>query len=241
MVWPATAAPSMSVSVLTSEPERSSSRCDSPTRKAWNEPVWTPADMRNTTRPALVSSRPTSARRFCIPSAEPAARFRVARSGEEQQERVTAELQQSAAGSVRDLEERLEAGADRVRDLFGADLAVTGQPFGHLGEPGDVDEQQGAVDRLGALVGGVVGPFDGQPGDIGAQRPVRGCVGHAGVAAVVPFDLVVVATWYCPHTSPNLAETRPTARRPSLPAGNRTPDKPGVAQSRTEPPDRIRE
>ena len=92
--------------------------------------------------------------------------------GEQEQERVAAELQEAAAGSVRDLEQRLEAGADRVGDLLGADLAVAGEPLGHLGEPGDVDEEERPVDDLLGLLGGEERPVDGQAGDVGEQRLV---------------------------------------------------------------------
>jgi hypothetical protein len=116
------------------------------------------------------------------PERGPRGASRVARAGEEQEECVAAELQEPAAGPVRDLQQRLEAGPDRVGDLLGTDLAVPGEALGHLREAGDVDEQQGALDRAGGLVGVGVGPVDGEPGDVGEQRPVPGS--RAGGACV---------------------------------------------------------
>jgi hypothetical protein len=128
-------------------------------------------------------------------------------AGEEEQQRVAAELQEAATGLVRDLEQGLEAGPDGVGDLLGADLAVPGQALGHLGEAGDVDEEERAVDGLGQVIGRGGRPVQGQPGDVGQQRLVRGLTATA-----------------CDRTCPHLvAPTRnsPTAGK-SLPAGNGT-------------------
>ena len=70
--WPASAAPSMSSACVTPGPVSSSSRCESPTRKQWNGPVCTPADMRSTTGPAeVVRAGRRRAAPCCIPSAAP--------------------------------------------------------------------------------------------------------------------------------------------------------------------------
>ena len=67
---------------------------------------------------------------------------RVIVAGEHDEQRVTAELQQAPARRIRKREQRAEARLDRVGDLFRAELAVARQSFGHLGETGNVDEQQ---------------------------------------------------------------------------------------------------
>ena len=104
---------------------------------------------------------------------------RVVVAGEQEQQRVAAELQETATRGVGDFEELLEARVDRVGDFFGADFAVTRQPLRHLGEAGDVGEHHGALDqppgrtrvadrRVGAR------PVEGQPRNIGNQR-ARSC------------------------------------------------------------------
>ena len=134
----------------------------------------------------------------------------VAGAGEEEEQRVAAELQEAAAGLVRDLEQRLEAGADRVGHLFGADLAVAGQALGHLGEARRCRRRAASRRRPGAVRSGAeVGPVDGQPGDVREQRPVR-IVRFPVLAASVPLL----------RTCTRSARTRPEARRISLPAGN---------------------
>ena len=73
-------------------------------------------------------------------------RQRVVVAGEQEQQRVAAELQETAARRVRDLEQLLEARVDRVGDFFRADLAVPSQPLRHLREARDVGEDHRAVD-----------------------------------------------------------------------------------------------
>ncbi len=58
-ISPAVAVDSISTVRLAAGPVTMSSRCDSPTRKKWKEPVFTPTDIRRSTLPAVVSSRPT--------------------------------------------------------------------------------------------------------------------------------------------------------------------------------------
>ena len=94
-------------------------------------------------------------------------------TAEQQEQCVPPELEQVAAAPVGHAEQLLEAGVDGVGDLFGPHLAVTGQPFGHLGEPRDVPEHHGPLDlppegRI--LVGPVQArPVDGGPRDVGQQ------------------------------------------------------------------------
>ncbi len=69
---------------------------------------------------------------------------RVAVALEPQQERVAAELEQAGAVLVGDLQDRREAAADRVGDLFRALAALARELLGELREPGDVGEHRGA-------------------------------------------------------------------------------------------------
>jgi hypothetical protein len=58
-ISPAVAVDSMSTVRLAAGPVTMNSRCDSPTRKKWKVPLFTPTDIRRTTLPAVVSRRPT--------------------------------------------------------------------------------------------------------------------------------------------------------------------------------------
>ena len=131
-------------------------------------------------------------------------------AGEEEEQRVAAELQQAAAGLVRDLEQRLEAGADRVGHLFGADLAVAGEPLGHLGEAGDVDEEQRAVDRPGRSASGARS----------AQSMVRrGTYGSSVVYESSAFTAVTAGAPASRHLGSRSTHC-PVSPPGSLPAGN---------------------
>ena len=95
---------------------------------------------------------------------------------EQQQQGVAAELQQAAARRVCNGQQLLEARIDRVGDLFGADLAVPGEPLRHLREARDVGEHHRAVDdtplrctRRHVLVG--PRPLERQPRNIRNERP----------------------------------------------------------------------
>ncbi len=68
-ISPAVAVPSASTVAVTAGPVTTSSRCDPPTRKTLNDPVCTPMEIRRTTLPADVESRPTSRSRARIPIA----------------------------------------------------------------------------------------------------------------------------------------------------------------------------
>src|SRR5206468_649965 len=72
--------------------------------------------------------------------------------GEEQQQRVSAELQKSATVLVRDGKQPSEGRVQDLGDFLGTDLALLGQALGQLGEPRDVDENEGALDRAGRRV-----------------------------------------------------------------------------------------
>ena len=146
-----------------------SSRCDSPTRKKWKVPLFTPTDIRRTTLPAVVSRRPTLRNVARIPWAAVAARGGVPGPGEPEQERVAPELQQAAVLAVGDGEQLGEDGAEHLGDLLGAHLAVAGQALGHLREPGDVDEDHRPVEGSEGQVRLFGEPADQQPGGVRPQ------------------------------------------------------------------------
>ena len=89
--------------------------------------------------------------------------------GEPDQERVAPELQQAAVLAVGDGEQLGEDGAEHLGDLFGAHLAVAGQAFGHLREPGDVDEDHRPFEGSEGLVRLFGEPADQQPGGVRPQ------------------------------------------------------------------------
>ena len=96
-------------------------------------------------------------------------------AGEEQEHGVAAEFDQAATAPVGDVEELFEAGVDGIGHLLGPDLAVAGQSFRHLGEPGDVAEDHGPLDRHPSRRGGVggilaPGPFHARSGQVRQQR-----------------------------------------------------------------------
>src|SRR3954451_10597777 len=59
-------------------------------------------------------------------------------SGEQEQERVTAELEAIATEQPGDIEQLGEHRVQRVGELLCTDLAAAGQPFGQRREPGDL-------------------------------------------------------------------------------------------------------
>ena len=91
--------------------------------------------------------------------------------GEEQQQRVAAELDQTAAVLIGRGEQLAEHESDDVGDLLGSHPAEPGQPLRHLREARDVDEHHRAVDGLHAQVGLLDDPLDGEPRQ---ERPQRG-------------------------------------------------------------------
>ena len=109
-----------------------------------------------------------------------AARSRVVVAGEEEQQRVTAELDEGPPVSVGNVEELLKAGIDAFGHLLGTHLPVPGQALGHVGEAGDVAEDHRPFDGLpaGDSILGIVrsGPFDGWGREVGEEvlGPGRG-------------------------------------------------------------------
>ena len=59
-ISPASAVPSMATTVLAPGPVTMNSRCESPTRKKWKRPLWTPTDIRRETRCPSTVRRPTT-------------------------------------------------------------------------------------------------------------------------------------------------------------------------------------
>ena len=131
-------------------PVTSSSRCEPPTRKKSNVPVWTPDrhPQRSPCRRGSRSCRPSrSARR--MPSAARAARAAWSRRiAAVNKSRSASPPNFSRPAAFRRRREQVgEARADRVGHLLGAHPAGLRQPLGELREPGDVDEHHRAVDR----------------------------------------------------------------------------------------------
>ncbi len=187
-ISPASAVPSMVTVVVAAGPVTMSSRWDSPTRKKWNRPLWTPTDIRSCTFWPRTVSRPTvrSARR--ISTAARQARACVCLSGEVEQLGVAAELEEPPPVGHGDVEERDEAGADGGGELLGPDLPVFGEALGELGEAGDVDEGDGALELAVTGLRLSRHPLDGEPGEVrreraaGLVRRALGCLGgcHRG-------------------------------------------------------------
>ena len=90
-------------------------------------------------------------------------------AGEEDQQRIPAELEQATAVRVGDGQEVHETGADGLAELFGAHLAVRGQALGELGEPRDVDEDHRPRDLAVQCLGGVGDPVDDQARQVGRE------------------------------------------------------------------------
>jgi hypothetical protein len=81
-------------------------------------------------------------------------------TGEEQEQGIATELHESAAIFVGDAEKVDKALADRGGELFGADLAVLGEPLGELGETGNVDKGDRALYDAVPLAGRCRDPVD---------------------------------------------------------------------------------
>ena len=115
-----------------------SSRWGVSVRKTWQIPVWTPADMRSV-------NGPTELTRVADPLDRPlhvggrAARPRsVPVTGEQQQERVAAELEHVAAMALRDLDQLGEDARDRRDELLGSLSAASGELLRQRREACDV-------------------------------------------------------------------------------------------------------
>ena len=90
-------------------------------------------------------------------------------AGEVHEERVTAELEQTAAVRDGKVEERDEAGVDGGSELLGARLPQTGQALGELCESRNVDEGDGALEFLVRQLRCRPDPFDGEAREVGRQ------------------------------------------------------------------------
>ena len=164
-ISPASDVASISTVCVAAGPVTSSSRWPSPTRKNWKRPEWRPACIFSwigagrRPRASDRAERPAHLEgRTCCPGS-------VLLALVEQQERVSAELEEPASLRVRDSEERREGRVHDLGHLFGACLAEAGELLGHRREAGDVDERDRSVDfapdrrpaRLGATRGSAVG------------------------------------------------------------------------------------
>ena len=92
---------------------------------------------------------------------------------EEQEQGVTAELQQAAAVLIRDGEKPRERRVEDFRDFLGPDLPLPGQALRQLGETRDIDEDKGAFDRSSSLTRRLTLPICQQARDVGHQQIVR--------------------------------------------------------------------
>ncbi|HEU4758304.1 MAG TPA: hypothetical protein VFS72_16650 [Agromyces sp.] len=105
----------------------------------------------------------------------------VAFAGEQQQLGVAAELQQVGTERVGGRQQPAEGAVDDLRDLFGADVAVPCQPFGHPGEAGDVDQRHGALDVPVQAAGSLLVPVAHHAWQVRLER-----VRRVAVATMVP-------------------------------------------------------
>ena len=121
--------------------------------------------MRSCTAPADVRGRPIVAQHPPHPEARPSGAGRVLRPVVEQEKRVAAELQQSAALGVRHVEQRGERRVHDVVHFLGAGLAEVRELLRHRREPRDVDERDRGVELVREPVRLVAEPFERQPGD----------------------------------------------------------------------------
>ena len=101
-----------------------------------------------------------------------AATLSVGGPGEEEEKGIAAELEQIPGLVVRGGEKLREALVEYFGHLFGADLTLAGEPLGHGGEAGDVDEDERALDGAPASAGRLALPLRKEAGKVG--REVRG-------------------------------------------------------------------
>ena len=109
----------------------------------------------------------------------------MAVAGEEQEQRVAAELEHVAAVTLGDADQVVEDGRDAADELLGAGLAVDGEPLGERGEAGDVDRDERAVERARARAVGLLAPAADQARDVGGED--RGCCGAGHTAFLAPW------------------------------------------------------
>jgi hypothetical protein len=100
---------------------------------------------------------------------------------EEEQERVAAELEDSATVLVGHLEEARQRGVHDPRQLLGTRPAEPGQALRELREAGDVHERRRALHREHALVGPTARPFNDQSREIRRQCLHARIVSDGGV------------------------------------------------------------
>ena len=96
--------------------------------------------------------------------------------GEQEQERVTPELDQPPAVPVRDRQQPGEDGSDHVADLLGSLSPLSGEPLRHAGEAGDVDEDDRAIHLTDGGPRCFGEPLDQQARHVRPQDD--GCVHH---------------------------------------------------------------
>ena len=154
------------------------SRCESPTRQISTGPLWTPIEARSVHRPGRGLDPAEGAQGLthvhCAAGRAPG----VVGAGEEEEQGVAAELQEAAGEPVRGGEHLGEAGADDVGELLGADPAPFREPLRECGEPGDVHEDQRAVELAPRPLGIVQDPVDRDARQVGDQRDVALGRGH---------------------------------------------------------------
>ena len=111
-----------------------SSRCDSPTRKNWNLPEWSPACIFSWTAPAEVRGRPIARSVRRISNAARAARPRVIVALVQEQQRIAPELEEAASLRVCDRQKGGEGCIHDLGDLFGSGATLARELLGHRRE-----------------------------------------------------------------------------------------------------------
>ena len=146
-----------------------SSRCESPTRKKWNVPLWMPIDIRSATLPADVSMGPMSRSAFRMPTAARAPLAGWSSSEKKSSSASPPNFTSPPPCTVGDGQEASEDRTDDIGDLLGPDLPLPGEALGHLREPGDVDEHDRALQRSQHGAGRLRQPADQEVGQVGTK------------------------------------------------------------------------
>jgi len=94
-------------------------------------------------------------------------------AGEEQQERVAAELEEPAAEGVGDVEEPGEDEVHHLGDLLRAAFPSRGEALRHRREARDVDEDERSLELAPPGLGSLAQPIDDDPGDERRQVDYR--------------------------------------------------------------------
>ena len=94
-------------------------------------------------------------------------------AGEEDEQRISPELEDVAAAAVGDADQPLEDPADRQHELFGARASPGLQPLRERGEAAEVDRDERAVELAPAIGRRMLRPVENEPWQIRLERSLR--------------------------------------------------------------------